>query len=90
MADDGKILVGQLKLDITQLGSDVTAVNKLLADIGKDAKSNVDMLSRLYSDLAKNIAKVAEAESKKDDDTQSKKIRELATAYKQLTQAQRE
>lgn len=47
MPDNGNILIGQLKLDITQLNNDVDKVNTLLASIGKDAKTNIAELSNM-------------------------------------------
>lgn len=87
MAGGGNILIGQLGLDITQLRGQVDAVNKLLNSIGKDSKANVEALSNTYSELAKNIAKVNQA----DNQAKSKNnLADLTSAYRQLTMAQNE
>lgn len=87
MAGGGNILIGQLGLDITQLKGQIDSVNKLLNSIGKDSKANVESLSNTYSELAKNIAKVGQADTEANSKS---KLAELTAAYRQLTMAQNE
>ena len=80
MAEDGKILVGKLALELAMLRNNVNEANKILGDIGKTSKKNADNVSKVYAQMATNmkkaIDKVDQAKKKASDSSDVKKTTE--------------